>query len=316
VAAFPESEAGRDVLAIALRNAGDQAGAIEVFRQNLTTHPKSAWTFMNLAQALADRGELEEAMLHAARAIELSPEEPALRVRTGLILIKAGKSARAVEQYREAARLGPQDAEVFAQLANALHAEKDLEGAKEAALRSVELNPRRAGAHSNLASALWSLGETEAAVKAARIATYLDPQLDAAHTNLCLFLRGLRDGEALRLELERWAWARPRDPRALEELARHLLERGSPRTPADLESAFDLSSRARELTGGRDAMVLRTLAEAQFSRGDPASAVASAEAALALSPDDRTRDFLERRIRKYREAAASRPETRPREERE
>jgi tetratricopeptide (TPR) repeat protein len=69
-------------------------------------------------------------------------------------------------------------------LANALYAAEDLEGALLHYQRATELEPRRAGAWNNLANVLAELGRPEKAIAAYRRALALDARLADARFNL------------------------------------------------------------------------------------------------------------------------------------
>lgn len=58
---------------------GDLAGAESAFRQAVHYHPGSAAALNNLAQTLADRGELEEALRFAQRAVAIEPHNAIFR---------------------------------------------------------------------------------------------------------------------------------------------------------------------------------------------------------------------------------------------
>ena len=74
---------------------GDLAAAETAFRQAVERHPDSAAALNNLAQVLADRGKLDEALVTAERAVSLGgPLLPAMQNTLNEIRTKSGAGSR------------------------------------------------------------------------------------------------------------------------------------------------------------------------------------------------------------------------------
>jgi tetratricopeptide (TPR) repeat protein len=100
--------------------------------------------------------------------------------------------------YRELiAKRGPHATLAF-NLANALYAADDVEGAQQAYLEATQLEPRHAGAWNNLANVHAELDQPEEAIQAYRRALALDSRLADARFNLAQTLVELgREQEAV-----------------------------------------------------------------------------------------------------------------------
>ncbi len=87
-------------------------------------------------------------------------------------------------------------------------------------------------------------------------------------------------------------------------------------TVRDPDKAMQLAEKAVELSGGRNGIVLETLAEANFRKGDPLKAADLQKKAIELEkrkcPDGSCVDDMKDRLKKYE--MASRQEIRPRQE--
>jgi serine/threonine-protein kinase len=98
----------------------------------------------------------------------------------------------AVGYYRAALAVRPTNPGVLVNLAAALSATGDQEGARAASLRATQVAPTYATAYTNLGTALAALGRPEEAVGAFRKAVVLAPSFPLHHFNLGRMLQQLR----------------------------------------------------------------------------------------------------------------------------
>jgi Tfp pilus assembly protein PilF len=119
---------------------------------------------VQLGVALRNKGRLEEAAVHFARAIELKPEAADPHVELGLTLTAQGKMEPAVAQYVEA----------------------------------IRLQPGQADAHNNLGALLTEQGKFDEAIRELREAVRISPDFEGAHVNLGLaFIKADRPAESI-----------------------------------------------------------------------------------------------------------------------
>src|SRR6195256_5008183 len=104
------------------------------------------------------KGDLAAARAAFEKVVRLAPNAPAGHNSLGWVLLKTGNLDEAVAQLRTAVKLKPDFIEAHINLANALAANRDREGAREAALEAatteartaVKLAPSNSEAHRTL----------------------------------------------------------------------------------------------------------------------------------------------------------------------
>ena len=110
-AIVPDSADTYNVLGLALAERGDLEAAIIQFRRALALEPGNGATHWHLGAALASRGANAEATTHLARAVELDPGNSQAHSDLGLMLAMQGKFDEAVGHLERALALDPQSAE-------------------------------------------------------------------------------------------------------------------------------------------------------------------------------------------------------------
>ena len=110
-AIVPESAETYNVLGLALAERGDLEAAIVEFRRALALDAENGAAHWHLGAALASRGANGEATTHLARAVELDPRNAQAHSDLGLMLAMQGKFDEAVDHLEQALALDPQSAE-------------------------------------------------------------------------------------------------------------------------------------------------------------------------------------------------------------
>lgn len=118
----------------------------------------------------------------AARPVPLTQAEESLA--RGRLARRRGSVTEAVGHYRNAIRLQPDCVPAYNNLANALQAEGNLDGALEAIRQALALEPDKAVLHCTLGSLLWLQEKSQDAMAAYEHAIALQPALFLAHYNL------------------------------------------------------------------------------------------------------------------------------------
>lgn len=93
----------------ALADAGDDAGAITLFRESLALKPDLPDTIANMAQAQARTDQLPDALISMQHALALRPEDPRMHFRIGTLKAQLGDLPAAAEHLQKAVAGGPQD---------------------------------------------------------------------------------------------------------------------------------------------------------------------------------------------------------------
>jgi tetratricopeptide (TPR) repeat protein len=143
--------------------------AIRFYTAALALRP-SAGLYYELALALADKGEVEEAIVLLRQSLAAGPGPSSTSVRAravlGELLLGQGAVAEAAACWRELARQAP-SADAWYNLGLALTQTKELAEAERAYGRALALSPNLAQAHTNLAYVLQMRGRLGEAVASA-----------------------------------------------------------------------------------------------------------------------------------------------------
>ena len=167
---------------------GDLCKARQMLAEAARRFPDSAVVQENLGRVDEQLGRTDEAIEHYRQAMRLSPEDPAGHLLLGSLLESSGRLAEAESEYEKALSLSPDLAAAHYRLGNIALAENNLPAAIEEYEAAVRAAPDHAEAHANLGAALIAAGKIEAAIEHERTAVRLDRRLPPAHFHLA---RGL-----------------------------------------------------------------------------------------------------------------------------
>lgn len=176
---------------------GDHGRAIEPWRRLTRTVPGVLAWHDALANALAEAGQLDEALAELDRAERLAPESAGeIAINRGEILASAGRLDAARAEYGRAIRLRPFDPVPRYNLVGLDVASGDVDEKSLAALVAeyralVGDFPDFAQGHHNLGVALSRLGRLGEAVISLERAIEAEPSMASAHNSLGLALEGL-----------------------------------------------------------------------------------------------------------------------------
>jgi len=158
--------------------------SVTLFMHTLSVTTNNSRMHNNLANVLAQRGEIEEAIAHYEKALAIQPNAPEAQSNLGAALVSMGRVEEGIGHYREALRLDPNLAEVHNNLGVALADQGKTEEALSHYLKAVELRPDYAEAHNNLGNILADQGKLAEAVTQFQEALRLQPYYPQAHNNL------------------------------------------------------------------------------------------------------------------------------------
>ncbi|HKB07463.1 MAG TPA: hypothetical protein VKF61_04190 [Candidatus Polarisedimenticolia bacterium] len=121
---FPRYPNAHSGLGVALLDGGHPGEAIVPLRTALSLTDRSFEAHYNLGVALLltrrDRAGLEEAYAHFRRVIEINPAMTLASLQAGRVLLLLDRAAEAAAQFRELARLHPDDVEIRSRLVDSL----------------------------------------------------------------------------------------------------------------------------------------------------------------------------------------------------
>ena len=131
-------------------------------------------------------------------------------------MAESGDLDGAIDQYRVALKLDPNDAGIHNDFGVALHMRGDDRDAIYQYRQALTLNPADFAAHRNLADAYNETGDAEAAIKELRIAAGLKPDNLAIHNALATILFEQNDISGA---MAQWQTANQLDPKNPDALA-------------------------------------------------------------------------------------------------
>jgi len=146
------------------------ARGVELARIVLGMAPNNEWTHLACAQASIDVGQIDAAIAHAERALEINPSNANAFARLGQCYALLGRSAEAIQACRHALEFNPRGSENFAwhfSLALAHFAAENDAEALEEAVRVLRWRPdfiRAAVLLAATATALGRRAESDAAL--------------------------------------------------------------------------------------------------------------------------------------------------------
>jgi tetratricopeptide (TPR) repeat protein len=166
-----------------------------LWTDTLAKNPNSWMGHCNLGVVLFQKGQVDDAVAHYRKALEINPNYVAAHYNLGNALFQNGQLDEALVQYQKAVEIGPNDAEAHINLGNALFQKEQLDEAVAQFQKALEINPNDAEAHYNLGNALFQNGQLDEAVAQFRKALEIDPNSFATHYNLggTLFQKGQLD---------------------------------------------------------------------------------------------------------------------------
>jgi tetratricopeptide (TPR) repeat protein len=252
------------------------------YEQLAAEQPESAGVRRALGAAYLRVGRMADALKVLEASVRLEPGDATAHYNLAHAFAAAKRPADALRHFREAARLAPSFAEahnnagaLLRQAGQALEAERAFRAAIAAA-------PEYAAAHNNLGAVRRARGDARGAIAALQDAVRLDPGFADAHFNLALAYQDVGDRPAATRHLRRVIELQPGNAQALNALA-WLFATAPDATPTTVAESVRLAERAADLTGGRDASALDTLAAAYAAAGDLPVAIGAAERALQVA---------------------------------
>jgi predicted O-linked N-acetylglucosamine transferase (SPINDLY family) len=188
------------LLAVALYQAGDPAGAVRVGAKSVERRPDWADGWSNQGRYLLATGAVEEAEQALRKAVHLDAGHRLAYFNLGAVLVKAGRREEAAAALREHVRISPDDAGGHHQLGNVLAELRRHAEAQSCFERVVRLQPGFAEAHNNLGNALQAQGRYQDSLEHYRRALELRPEYADACSNRGAALQALGSLD----EAEQW----------------------------------------------------------------------------------------------------------------
>jgi protein O-mannosyl-transferase len=235
---------------------------------------------------LFEKGQLDEAIRHYRRTLEMQPDFWDADYNLGTALLGKGQVDEAIFYCDKAVRMQPNDPDAHVAFANALLQKKRTDDAIAHYQKAVAIRPDYFLARYGLGHALLEKGKLDAAIEHSRAALLIQPNNADCHTVLAIALDEKGQWAEAIQHYEKALEISPQSISALNNLA-WLLAAGSNASLRNGTRAIQFAQQANQLSGGTNALVLRTLAAAYAEAGQFGKAIETAHAAMQLGQSQR-----------------------------
>ncbi len=289
--------------ALTFRQVGIYRDLESLWRDTVTKNPDSWMAQSNYSLVLAGKGELDQSLLHARRALELDPNNVEVQNNFGYTLMQLGRTEEALPYFQRALELEPnRAAAVHYNLSTIYLGQGRAEEAIPELKKTLQIDPTFLYAYNDLGKALLEIGRAEESLAPLERALAIDPNYIAAHFNLANTLLGLGRASEAMAHLQTVLRAHPDDPEALKNMAWLLATAPDPEM-RDGAKAVELAEAANRFAGRPNAIFQATLAAAYAEAGRFSDATPTAENALRLANETQNAalvDLLRGQIASYR----------------
>jgi tetratricopeptide (TPR) repeat protein len=260
-------EEGRDSPAILIENATAANRAVNIPEfvnippdglLKIDVPAAEVYRLFDSAVELAAKGQEEAAIAEWRKALELDPGDPQVHNNLGEHLLRRGELDEALTHFRKAVEANPEYADAQTNLGVSLSQQGRFGEAIVHLQKAVEIKPGIVQSYQNLGNALYMQGKIPEALARWREGLRVDPN----HLPL----------------LSQTAWVLATCPEA-------SVRNGT--------EAVELAQRAVQVSGGRDPVILDTLAAAYAEVGRFPEAVQTARQALALATQQNAQPLAE-----------------------
>jgi tetratricopeptide (TPR) repeat protein len=284
IARNPNGWMAESNLGLLLSQRGDVDEAIAHFEKVLQVRPSEPGGYSNLGNALLQKGLIDEAMAQFQTAVMISPNDADAQTNLGGALLGQGRIDEAIEYFTKALEKHPNNALAHNNLGNALVEKGDVDGAIREYQKTLDLQFDHAESHYNIAKALRQKGQIDDAIAEYRKALEIRPDFPNAHNNLA---NALRQKGLIKEAVQHYEEALKSDTGSV--LAQNnlawLLATAADPSLRNGAKAVQLAEQATLATDGNDPLILHTLAAAYAENGQFPKAVAAAKEALQLADE-------------------------------
>ena len=221
-----------------------------LWRATLVQNPDSQLAHLDLGVTLMGQGRVDEAAVEYNEALRLNPGLAEAHEDMGNVLASEGRTEEAVKEFQKALRLDPTASKAWYDMGNVWYHTGRGDEAVAAYIQALQIDPLFTDAWYNLGVVQYDEGRDADAVASVSRALTLEPGDEVAECKLA------------------WMLAAAPHP-AVRDGAR----------------AEQLAARVSQARGGRDPLILRTLAAAYAQERRFNDAIQTAEQALHLSEE-------------------------------
>jgi protein O-mannosyl-transferase len=183
VAAMPDNDRAHYNLALELHRIGELDAAIVHYARGIDLGEEKPGEYFGMGSVLHDLERWDAAAHYYANALNLDPNYCDAHNNMGVVLKVSGQLERAAEHFRQAAELEPTDVDVLSNLSYTLLELGEFEDVVVFYQRAVSLSPADAQLWNDLGTALARRGSFAEALTAFERALEQDPALAVAQRN-------------------------------------------------------------------------------------------------------------------------------------
>ena len=174
-----------DCLGLAMHRNGQLDEAVPHFERALQMKPDDYTALLTMGVTRFYQGRAPEAIEYAQAAIRSNADRPKAHNLLGMALAKQNRNEAALDEVRRASELAPEEAEIRNNLGLALARLGRIPEAIDQFHKAVRLDPKNAAAaHANLGWALLSAGKAQESIPEFEAALQLNPEFKAAADGL------------------------------------------------------------------------------------------------------------------------------------
>jgi Flp pilus assembly protein TadD len=297
----PDYAEAHNNLGVVFFGQGRMDEAISQYQKALQINPAFAEVHNNLGIALGRNARVEEAIACYQKALEIKPDYAEARNNLASAFFRQGRMDEAITHYREVLKIKPGFAEAHYSLGCALAQKGRADEAIVHFQEALEIKPDYAAVHNNLGIVLLQEGRADEAIVHFQKALQIRPDYADACNNLGILLlqKGKAD-EAIDY-FQKAMQIGPVDPEVQKNLA-WCLATAPQASLRNGDKAVQLAWQANELSGGKNPVILGTLAAAFAEAGRFGDAVQSAQKAIELARSAGRQDLaakLNGELRRY-----------------
>jgi Tfp pilus assembly protein PilF len=244
----------------------------------------------NLGNLFLEKGLIDEAAVYYQKAVNVWPNHPTFQANLGKALLRKGLADQAIPHFQKAMELPSSHDEAArgqaqSNIGNALLQKGLVDEAIAQFQQALELAPEDRIIHNDFGNALLQKGQLDKAI--AQFQRALDSGVEDAYTAHIHYNLGnaLRQNKLVGEAVAHYQEALKREPRlvlAQNQLA-WVLATCSDASLRNGPKAVEFARQASELSGGRNPVILHTLAAAYAENGQFSEAVETAKSALELA---------------------------------
>jgi len=158
--------------------------SVSLYGQTLKATTGNYMAHNNLGNILMENGQLEQALHHFQKAIQIKPSYLEAQMNLANTLIHQGKHQEAIEQYKKLSGRYPGNAMIFNNLGAAIFKTGKVNEAIPYYINAIQLKPKYAEAYNNLGVALRQNNRKSKALVMFQKALAIDPDYEQAYDNM------------------------------------------------------------------------------------------------------------------------------------